>query len=198
MRVEKVLNNSHYCYFYTNYFDLDIKFYTGKKILDVGCGPRGSLAWAVEADERIGLDSLATEYLAMGADRHNMQYVDAPAEAIPFPANHFDVVCSFNSLDHVKDLQKALTEIHRVLKPDGIFLLIVEINHPPTATEPIEIRDVDAVFGTHFEIQSSRKYEIGDLHDIYGQIRSNSRFDELDHAERPAILTAKLIKRISI
>ena len=40
------LTNEHYTYFYTEHFDLDLEFYRDSKILDLGCGPRGSLEWA--------------------------------------------------------------------------------------------------------------------------------------------------------
>ena len=38
------------------YFNLDKSFYKNKRILDVGCGPRGSLEWDDMALERVGLD----------------------------------------------------------------------------------------------------------------------------------------------
>lgn len=51
---EAVLVNDHFAYFYTGYFGLDESFYHGKRILDIGCGPRGSLEWASGAAERVG------------------------------------------------------------------------------------------------------------------------------------------------
>ena len=41
------LTNDHYETVYTTRFGLEKAFYRGKKILDIGCGPRGSLEWAV-------------------------------------------------------------------------------------------------------------------------------------------------------
>src|SRR5690349_8834862 len=55
---EGELRNDHYKFLYTTHWDLDDQYYAGKKILDIGCGPRGSLEWADQAAERIGLDSL--------------------------------------------------------------------------------------------------------------------------------------------
>jgi ubiquinone/menaquinone biosynthesis C-methylase UbiE len=191
---ERVLRNDHYQYFYSSFFGLDLSFYKGKKILDVGCGPRGSLEWATEASERIGLDPLASEYLKLGANRHKMRYVDAPSERMPFEKDHFDVVCSFNSLDHVADLGKTVAEIKRVVKPAGLLLLIVEINHPVTANEPIVIKDVAPLFADAFDLSDLRRYEIGD-HDIYGQLRKEARFDDDDVTDRPAIVAAKFTKR---
>jgi hypothetical protein len=53
------LKNGHYLELYTSHFGLEPEFYRGKRILDIGCGPRGSLEWADMAAERIGLDPLA-------------------------------------------------------------------------------------------------------------------------------------------
>ncbi|TNE28900.1 MAG: class I SAM-dependent methyltransferase [Bacteroidetes bacterium] len=135
-RSDKQLRNDHYKEFYTSYFDLDESFYTGKAIMDIGCGPRGSLEWANMTTERIGLDPLAEKYLKMGASKHKMTYVKAYVEDIPFDDNHFDVICSFNSLDHVKNIEESCKEIKRVLKPGGLFLLVVDIHKYPTFTEP--------------------------------------------------------------
>jgi SAM-dependent methyltransferase len=128
--------NAHFEFFFTEYFGLDRDFYEDKAILDVGCGPRGTLEWATHARERIGADPLADEYLALGADQQSMRYVQTEVENLPFPDDHFDVVSSFNSLDHVENVERAVSEIGRVIRPEGTFLLLVEVGHKPTWTEP--------------------------------------------------------------
>jgi ubiquinone/menaquinone biosynthesis C-methylase UbiE len=42
-------------------------------------------------------------------------------ENIPFPDNTFDIVCSFQVLEHVQDPYRVLSESWRVLKPGGIL-----------------------------------------------------------------------------
>src|SRR5689334_15301113 len=64
----RALTNEHYEKYYTTFFGLDHEFYRGKRVIDIGCGPRGSLEWADMTAERIGLDPLANEYLKLGAD----------------------------------------------------------------------------------------------------------------------------------
>lgn len=135
-KAEGSLSNVHYRHFYTEHFGLSDEFYRGKVILDVGCGPRGSLEWAAMAGRRIGVDPLAREYLRLGADRHQMEYLCAPAEKIPLGDAECDVVFSFNSLDHVENVERTLAEIKRVVRPGGLFLLLVEVNHAPTQCEP--------------------------------------------------------------
>ncbi|NIQ15431.1 MAG: hypothetical protein GTO02_13850, partial [Candidatus Dadabacteria bacterium] len=45
-KAEGILGNQHYEYFYTLHFNLNAISYNRKSILDIGCGPRGSLEWA--------------------------------------------------------------------------------------------------------------------------------------------------------
>lgn len=133
------LRNGYYEQLFTDQFGLTRQFFAGKRILDVGCGPRGSLEWATEAARRVGLDPLANRYRDLGIDEHAMEYCSAPAENMPFLDESFDVVSSLNSLDHVDDFYAALAEVTRVLVPGGSFLIEVEFGHRPTDTEPIEI-----------------------------------------------------------
>jgi SAM-dependent methyltransferase len=194
-RREGNLGNTHYTHFYTTFFDVEPSFYNDKRILDIGCGPRGSLEWAETAKERVGLDPLALKYMKLGAAKHRMTYVAASSDKIPFDDAHFDVVCSFNSLDHVDDVDQTISEIKRVTKPGGIFLVIVEVNHPPTATEPVVLPwDALERFADAFDTVSLRRYEIGN-HDIYGQLQMDARFNEQDTTDRPGIVAAKLVRR---
>lgn len=163
--IEKELGHEQYLRLFTRPFSLTAGDYTGKAILDVGCGPRGSLEWAVMARRRVGLDSLARAYLELGTRRHAMAYVAARAEAMPFPEASFDVVASFNALDHVRDVDRAIAEIGRVTKPGGLFLLIVEVNHEPTATEPHRLSPaVLERLAPRFSVASVAAYERGPEH----------------------------------
>ena len=125
-----------YRWLFCEHFGVGEAFYAGKRILDVGCGPRGSLEWADRAAERVGLDPLADRYARLQERPHAMRYVQGGAERIPFGDAHFDVVSTINSLDHVDDLGTALDEIARVTRPGGTWLLVVDVAHGPTMTEP--------------------------------------------------------------
>ena len=65
-----------------------------------------------------------------------MQYVQGRSEQIPFEEGYFDFVSCFNALDHVDDVSATLLEIVRVLKVGGRFLLMVDVGHNPTLSEP--------------------------------------------------------------
>ena len=59
----------------------------------------------------------------------NINYVQANAEALPFPDNHFDCITIAFGLRNVTDKDKALRSMYRVLKPGG-RLLVLEFSKP--------------------------------------------------------------------
>lgn len=193
---EKEFSNAHYLGFFTDYFELSVEFYSGKRILDIGCGPRGSLEWADMALERVGLDPLAEQYLKLGADVHKMEYVAAPSEDMPFEDEYFDVVSSFNSLDHVSDIGITVSEIKRVLKPGGIFLLLSELNHEATPTEPQEFSwDITDMLRPEFEVVEEKHYEKSDS-GIYESVEQGVPFDHSDASKRCGIILVKFRKLV--
>jgi len=93
-----------------------VKLKDGKysdKILDVGCGT-GFVSTLYPCFDITGID------ISDGMLSHNKhKWVKAPAEAIPFPDNHFDFVVCRSLLHHLDDPMVGLREMVRVLKPGG-------------------------------------------------------------------------------
>jgi SAM-dependent methyltransferase len=115
----------------------DPEFFRGKICIDIGCGPKGSLTWLDGiARTAIGVDPLAEQYMQFGIAEHAMVYVASGAESLPFPSKYADVVFSMNSLDHVGDVVRCCREIRRVLRPGGYFIGSLNLDEPPTLTEP--------------------------------------------------------------
>ncbi len=105
-------------------------------ILDIGCGAgvdsvlAAKLAWASGAVT--GID-LVPEMLARARENarlagvDNVTFQEASAEQLPFPENSFDVVISNGVFNLVVDKVKALSEVHRVLKPGGRLMLADQV-----------------------------------------------------------------------
>ncbi|MGB7861310.1 MAG: class I SAM-dependent methyltransferase [Acidimicrobiia bacterium] len=185
------LANSWYERFYTSHFRLKMEDYSDKRVLDIGCGPRGSLEWAEMALQRVGLDPLADQYLELGASEHAMEYVASGVEHIPFPDGHFDIVCSFNSIDHVDSLEEAIAEIKRVLKVGGTFLLLTDVHEEPTPQEPVCFDwSVIDLFSPEFIAQSIETYEKGER-GMYASVADPTFFDHSDDTKRYGILSAR-------
>ena len=191
---EGKLDNYWFERFYTDHFGLTHDDYRDKRVLDIGCGPRGSLEWATMARERVGVDPLADEYLQMGAAEHAMTYVAAGAETIPYTDASFDIVCSFNSLDHVDDLEAAIAGIKRLTSPGGLLLLITDVHDRPTPQEPICFDwDVVEHFAPEFAIQSFRCFEkLGN--GAYQSAEQSIYFDHANTQRRYGVLSARFMR----
>lgn len=173
-QAEGPLSHDGYEWFYTGEFELSRHDYSGKRVLDIGCGPRGSLEWAESAAERVGLDPLVERYRSLGIDAHNMQYVASGAENIPFTDSYFDIIATFNSLDHVDDVEAAIKEMTRVTAPGGIGLVIVEVNHPATATEPHCLPWDLFDYFREWSVEIEKRTAIGPEHNVYASYRSGN------------------------
>jgi ubiquinone/menaquinone biosynthesis C-methylase UbiE len=98
----------------------------GETVLDVGCGPGfylEELAPAVEPGGQLaGIDS--SEQMVELARRRcagipNVELQMASATSLPFADAKFDAAISVQVLEFVAELDAALTELHRVLRPGG-------------------------------------------------------------------------------
>ena len=105
-------------------------------VVDVGPGPLG-FPDACPARIAIGVDPLADRFRERGLllDSDAL-YLAVGAESIPLLADSVDVVVARNSLDHVESPPRAMDEIRRILRPGGMLILSVDVDHPATATEP--------------------------------------------------------------
>lgn len=93
---------------------------TAGKILDVGCGTGAFLEGVQESWEKFGVE--LSGFAAEVASRYCDVFHGTLAEA-RYPDNHFDVVILFHVIEHMKDPEKELLEIRRVLKTGGILIV---------------------------------------------------------------------------
>ncbi|GMT41331.1 MAG: hypothetical protein IEMM0001_2066 [bacterium] len=90
------------------------------RVLDVCCGP-GMLTAAALARgaQTVGIDFSAEVVKIASSNVPDAAIHKGDAQSLPFADTSFDaVVCGFGII-HVPDPQKALSEMYRVLKPDG-------------------------------------------------------------------------------
>jgi ubiquinone/menaquinone biosynthesis C-methylase UbiE len=116
-------------------------FFSDKIVADFGCGPRGSLQWMTNAKMRIGIDVLVDQYMELGIAKHNVTYVRSSETEIPLPTGYLNVIFTINSIDHVSDVDRMLDEIFRVLRPGGLFAASLNLDEPPTPTEPATLTE---------------------------------------------------------
>ena len=129
------------------------------KILELGCGDAS--LWK-KNKQRItsGLDITLSDFskgmlndakINLGKESENFKFQIIDAQDIPYDDCSFDIVIANHMLYHVDNIGKALSEIYRVLKPDGYFYSsTVGENHM------IEIRNIMVKFKSEtMDIRSS-------------------------------------------
>jgi SAM-dependent methyltransferase len=98
----------------------------GLRILDAGCGTGyGTHQLALNAQSVVGVD-LAEDALAYAASeyaRSNLRWVRSSCTNLPFSAGCFDVVVSFEVIEHLQQWADLIAEARRVLVPEGVFIV---------------------------------------------------------------------------
>jgi ubiquinone/menaquinone biosynthesis C-methylase UbiE len=96
----------------------------GLKVLEIGCGlGTDGAQFARAGADYTGIDlteaaiDLARRRFALSGLKGDFRVSDA--EKLDFPNDSFDIVYSHGVLHHTPDIESAISEIHRVLKPGG-------------------------------------------------------------------------------
>lgn len=105
-----------------------IELARGRDVLEVGCGT-GLVLQRVARNARSakGVD-LSPGMLAHAKDR-GLDVREGDATALPFDDASFDVVYAFKVLAHVPDVDRAIAEMVRVVRPGGHVLVEVYNRH---------------------------------------------------------------------
>jgi demethylmenaquinone methyltransferase / 2-methoxy-6-polyprenyl-1,4-benzoquinol methylase len=103
-----------------------------KSILDIatGTGDLAIMMTQTDASEIIGLD-ISAGMLNIGKQKieqkkltSRIKMVLGDSEKIPYEDNHFDAICVAFGIRNFENLEKGLSEILRVLKPNGVFVIL--------------------------------------------------------------------------
>lgn len=100
----------------------------GESVIDVGCGPGGIHGRLCRVGARVtGVDAspgMVAEARAQ-AEREGLDVTvqEGDAEQLPFGDGQFDAALCCHMLYHVPNIERALRELHRVLRPGGRVLI---------------------------------------------------------------------------
>ena len=105
----------------------------GDTLLDIGCGGGAFIntlikkkkiktACAIDHSER--MIELAAKKNRSLISEGIVHLESALADSLPFPNERFDTVTAMETIQFWADIDRAIDEVHRVLKPQGLFLII--------------------------------------------------------------------------
>ncbi len=99
-------------------------------VLDVGCGEGqvARLARAGGASTVVGVDPTWAQVEEAARRGGDVAYARAGAAALPFASGSFDAVVACLVFEHITDVDEAIAEVARVLRPGGRFAFF--LNHP--------------------------------------------------------------------
>lgn len=102
------------------------------KALEFGCGTgttalrlAPSVGSLIASDISGEMIAIAREKQAAAVKEHAasaLTFVQSALETLPYPGESFDVVMGFSAVHLVPDLGDGLAQVHRLLKPGGLFI----------------------------------------------------------------------------
>lgn len=107
-------------------YHLAAAYVTGADVLDVACGSGlgAPVLLAAGTERLIGLE-LSHEALEVAARFRCDRFLPAQADGTRIPARNdtFDVITSFETVEHIHDDERFVMELARVLRPGGLLVL---------------------------------------------------------------------------
>ena len=144
------------------------KYAARAQVLDIGCGAGHASFCLARQAEAVTAYDLSEEMLASVANTareyglDNLKTVQGSSLKLPFADNSFDLVISRYSAHHWYNLNQALAEAARTLKPGGRTLFI-DIISPETAVLDTFLQTVE-ILRDHSHI---RDYSLGEWLQIF-------------------------------
>lgn len=104
----------------------------GANVLDIGCGSGFSIEKILSGNFNVyGIDTTQELIAYAKKTRPDYHFQVGYAESLSFEDNFFDAIFYLDVIEHLKDPTLSLKEARRVLKPEGIVVILVTKEHHP-------------------------------------------------------------------
>lgn len=132
----------------------------GARVLEIGAG-RGSMVQWLRA-KSLDVQGLEPDrgLIQAGVSRHGrLPLVQGTGTALPYRDGAFDLVVSFDVFEHIAESDRHLSEVARVLRPGGSYLLQTPNKWTNTVFETIRWRSFTKWREAHCALHSHRELE---------------------------------------
>ncbi len=154
-------------------YEFAANYCEGKKVLDAATGVGyGADYLAAFADTVIGIDidPAAINYGKSKYNSSNLKLQIADVTQTTYADSEFDVICSFETIEHLPNIPAYLQEVVRLLKPTGVYI----VSTPQVAkTNNIPDNPYHYIEFCRSDFEALLKQYFGDI-EIYGQRRHQS------------------------
>src|SRR5579884_1636989 len=107
-------------------YALCLELVAGKTVLDIASGEgygAALLASVATSVTGVDVDAATVEHAKHSYYKPNLTFLAGTCERIPLPDSSFDIVTSFETIEHHDKHDEMLDEIKRVLKPGGALII---------------------------------------------------------------------------
>ena len=171
-----------------------------EKILEVGCGTGYLSRYLVKGRKNLSVTAIyldedflqAADKLARQEGIDSITFLQADASFLPFEANSFDHVVSHTFLTSTQNPERALQEMHRVVRPGGSISSITAMSVNPTIVE-IGIYPENCNFIHRYRILFEKVWT------MYQRTNSIANYiNALDSSQVPRMFVKEGLKEISL
>jgi len=170
----------------------------GKDILEVGVGMGSDhLEWAKSMPRSLTGIDLTQRAVEMTRARFGLYSREADvrvadAEELPFPDDSFDLVYSWGVLHHSPDTERAVREVHRVLRPGGIAQVMVYHTWSVTGLllwarygllRGSPFTRLADIVSEHLESPGTKAYSVSQAHGLFTQFQAVKITVQLSHSD---------------
>lgn len=163
-------------------YNLAKQLVAGKTVLDVACGSGyGSQLLAQAGAVKVvgvDIDSATIQQAQQQYFADNLQYLVDSAESLEKINEQFDIIVSFETIEHLQNYQQYLLALRRVLKSDGLALISTpnkqafdQVNNPYHLQEFTEQEFVSELKKLWPEVKLVKQYNaLASIIDVNSQI----------------------------
>ncbi|MCX5656728.1 MAG: methyltransferase domain-containing protein [Candidatus Omnitrophica bacterium] len=168
---ERILLNKETAFTVARHFcayKLAGNYICGKSVLDFGCGEGYGSHYLAGLAKKVTAVDRDREIIAYASDKYqkdNIAFITFDSARLDSLGDKFDVICSFQVIEHISDTDAFLKNIANLLNPEGVFICstLNKLDSSPHSDTPINKFHVREYLFSDFESmlkQYFRKVEI--------------------------------------